>query len=109
MYLPSLISIHLLLLLPLLALSHPVATKFATADNKTTQHTRTPFRLKSHVLNSPNPDLENLYLNPYHIYPTFNYATLSPKTAKRPGIKGFLNGTDFELENQQGRMDFKGG
>lgn len=87
-----------LFLFPLLALSIP------TTDYQI-RHSRT-FTLKSHVLAPANPSFENLYLEPYHIYPAFNYATLSPKTKKNPGIVGFLNGTEQELEYDQGNLLF---
>ena len=59
------------------------------------------FRIKSLVLSPPNTSLNNLYLEPYHIYPSANYAVLSPKSATNPGIIGYLNGTaaDFANEN----------
>ncbi len=59
------------------------------------------FKLKSHVLTPPNPSFETLYLEPYHIYPAFNYAVFALKTAANPGIVGHLNGTadDFTYDN----------
>lgn len=45
------------------------------------------FRLRSRTLASSNTSLfTNLYLNPYHIYPAFNYAVLTPSTPTNPGI-----------------------
>ena len=51
------------------------------------------FKLKSRVLSPSNSSFDNLYLEPYHIYPGANYAVLSPKSATNPGIIGYLNGT----------------
>jgi len=90
----------LLLLLPTLTISLP-----APASS-----THSPaFKLKSHVLVTPNPAFENLYLEPYHIRPAFNYAVLCPQTAQNPGIVGFLNGTTQELADGQGDLLFRGG
>ncbi|CAF9927353.1 hypothetical protein IMSHALPRED_007193 [Imshaugia aleurites] len=59
------------------------------------------FKLKSLVLSPSNSSFNNLYLEPYHIFPGANYAVLSPKTATNPGIIGYLNGTaaDFADRN----------
>ena len=42
---------------------------------------------------------DGLVLEPYHIYPAFNYATLVPKTEQNKGIVGYLNGTEEELQD----------
>ena len=59
------------------------------------------FKLKSLALSPSNSSFSNLYLKPYHIYPSANYAVLSPETSTSPGIIGYLNGTaeDFANEN----------
>ncbi|KAK4692781.1 hypothetical protein P7C71_g4489, partial [Lecanoromycetidae sp. Uapishka_2] len=69
-------------------------------------NTTRSFKLKSHVLTPPNPAFECLYLEPYHIYPPFNYAVLSPKTTEDPGIVGTLNGTVAQLANDEGNLIF---
>lgn len=85
-------------LLPLLTQSLPTAS---------VQHSK-KFKLKSHVLSpsATTSSFENLYLEPYHIYPAFNYATLYPKTKSTPGIIGYLNGTRQEIEDDQGGLVF---
>ena len=51
----------------------------------------------------------HLYLEPYHIYPAFNYATLYPeKAGGEKDIVGFLNGTRQELEDERGSLGFIG-
>lgn len=67
------------------------------------------FTLKSRVRDPGKPGFDNLYLEPYHIYPTFNYATLYPKSDNNQGIIGFLNGTTQEIEDHQGNLLFNGG
>lgn len=59
------------------------------------------FKLKSLVLSPPNSSFNNLYLETYHIYPSANYAVLSPQGATTPGVIGHLNGTaaDFADKN----------
>ena len=64
------------------------------------------FRLHSHVLDTKNPSFENLVLEPYHIYPAFNYAVLSPKSPRISGIVGHINGTADEIANAQGDLIF---
>ena len=64
------------------------------------------FRLRSHVLTPPRPLFESLYIEPYHIYPPFNYAVFTPKTPKKPGIIGRLNGTAEDLANDAGDLVF---
>ena len=72
----------------------------AAAAPISSDETSTTFRLKSRVLSPPNPSFDNLYLEPYHIYPGANYAVLSSTNATN-GIIGYLNGTaaDFADEN----------
>ncbi len=67
------------------------------------------FTLKSRVRDPGKHAFDDLYLEPYHIYPTFNYATLYPKSGNNQGIVGFLNGTAQELEDHQGYLLFYGG
>ncbi|KAI4195628.1 MAG: hypothetical protein LQ350_007099 [Teloschistes chrysophthalmus] len=97
----------LLSLLPLLTHALPTTE---TQDDKICR-TRS-FILTSHVLSPANPAFENLVVEPYHIDPVFNYATLWPKSAQTQGVKGFLNGTKQQLDGQQGYLAFdfgKGG
>lgn len=77
------------------------ALTFALAAPITPDETSKTFKLKSHVLSPPNPSFDNLYLEPYHIYPGANYAVLAPQSTRDPGIIGYLNGTtqDFASEN----------
>lgn len=84
------------------AIAVPITTPIFT---NTTQS----FKLKSRVLTPPNPAFECLYLEPYHIYPPFNYAVLSPKTTEDPGLVGSLNGTAAELANDEGDLLFNFG
>lgn len=88
-----------------LLLSLVSSTLAAPVADTQVQHSK-KFKLKSHSLSSSTSAFENLYLEPYHIYPAFNYATLYPKTARDPGIIGFLNGTKQELEDDQGDLIF---
>ncbi|KAL9024562.1 MAG: hypothetical protein Q9196_006428, partial [Gyalolechia fulgens] len=69
-------SILLLFLLSCLARSLPTTDD----HDRRSRH----FRLRSQVLAPANPAFENLYLEPYHIYPAFNYATLYPRTDRSP-------------------------
>lgn len=103
---------NLLALLTLLALLPFLTSTLALAlpsPSPTPHHQTKNFTLKSHVLSPANPSLENLYLEPYHIYPSFNYATLYPKTAQTPGIVGFINGTKTEIEDEEADLLFYGG
>jgi len=59
------------------------------------------FRLKSRVLTTSSPSFDNLFLEPYHIYPPFNYAVLSLKTTRNPGVIGYLNGTSTEIKAEE--------
>ncbi|KAI4269123.1 MAG: hypothetical protein L6R38_007583 [Xanthoria sp. 2 TBL-2021] len=102
-----LFNIFFQLLLPLVALAVPTPTE-SQPSNQEIIHTRN-FTIKSHVIAPAQSSFENLYLEPYHIYPAFNYATLWPKSDTTPGIVGFLNGTGRELENDQGNLLFLGG
>ena len=95
------------LVLPLAALAVPTPTPSQAGEQAVT-HSRN-FTIKSHVLAPAQSGFENLYLEPYHIYPAFNYATFWPKSDRTPGIVGFLNGTRRELENDQGNLLFLGG
>ena len=72
------------------------------------EETSKTFRLKSLVLSPPNSSFNDLYLEAYHIYPSANYAVLSPRSATNPGITGYLNGTaaDFANENTDLLFDF---
>lgn len=76
------------------------------ADTKV-HHSRS-FTLKSRVLSPDNGSaaFDGLVLEPYHIYPAFNYATLVPKTKQNKGIVGYLNGTREELEDDIVSSDF---
>ncbi|KAL9582465.1 MAG: hypothetical protein Q9212_003273 [Teloschistes hypoglaucus] len=106
MHFPPILS-FVSLLLPLFAHALPAAQ---TQDNSI-RHSRS-FILTSHVLAPANPAFENLVLEPYHIYPAFNYATLYPKSTQNKGVKGYLNGTRQQLDGQQGYLAFdfgKGG
>ena len=95
------------LVLPLAALAVPTPTASQPSDQAIT-HSRN-FTIKSHVLAPAQSGFDNLYLEPYHIYPAFNYATFWPKSDQTPGIVGFLNGTKHELKNDQGNLLFLGG
>ena len=94
------------LLLTLLLLLPTLTTPLPTPASST--HSPA-FRLKSHVLTPPYPAFENLYLEPYRISPTLDYATLCPQTTQNKGIVGFLNGTAQELADGQGDLLFRGG
>lgn len=76
------------LLLPSLVLSSPHPS--ATPTKPSHAHHSRKFTLKSHVLSPPNPAFDNLDLEPYHIYPAFNYAVF---VSGQTGITGYLNGT----------------
>lgn len=65
-----------------------------------------PFKLKSRGLSPSNPAFNNLYLEPYHIYPALNYAVLSLKSTQNPGVIGYLNGTATEPADDQGDLLF---
>ena len=78
-----------LLVLPSLVLSAPHPSAVPTKPASAAHHSR-KFTLKSHVLSPPNPAFDNLDLEPYHIYPAFNYAVL---VSGQQGIVGYLNGT----------------
>ncbi|KAL8669722.1 MAG: hypothetical protein Q9168_005691 [Polycauliona sp. 1 TL-2023] len=95
------------LVLPLSVLAVPTPVENHHRNNGIV-HSRN-FTIKSHVIGPAQSSFENLYLEPYHIYPAFNYATLYPKNEQTPGIVGFLNGTKRELENDQGDLLFLGG
>ena len=73
----------------------------AIAASISPDETSKSFKLKSLALSPSNSSFSNLYLKPYHIYPSANYAVLSPETSTSPGIIGYLNGTaeDFANEN----------
>lgn len=88
--------------LPLISLAVPITT-----DSEYQSHDK--FTLKSHVLAPANPAFENLYLEPYHISPAVNYATLYPKSGANQGVIGYLNGTEQELEDDQGNLLFEAG
>ncbi|KAI4250891.1 MAG: hypothetical protein LQ352_005186 [Teloschistes flavicans] len=97
-------------LLPLFAHALPTTTATTspqTQDNNKPRHTRS-FILSSRVLSSPsaNPAFDNLVLEPYHIYPAFNYATLNKKSTQNQGVTGFLNGTKQQLDDEQGYLAF---
>ena len=62
------------------------------------------FRLHSRALDPSNPSFNNLYFQPYHIYPSFNYAVLTPQTTSSQGIIGHLNGTAAERESNEGNL-----
>ncbi|KAL8635684.1 MAG: hypothetical protein Q9228_006849, partial [Teloschistes exilis] len=97
MHLPTI----LISLLPLLA--HALPTTETQENN--IRRTRS-FILTSHVLSPANPAFESLVLEPYHIDPVFNYATLWQTSAQNQGVKGFLNGTKQQLDGQQGYLAF---
>lgn len=92
----------ILLLLPTLSLSFPAPAPATSTHSPA-------FRLKSHVLTPAVPSFENLYLEPYHIRPGFDYAVLCPQTAQKKGTVGFLNGTAQELADGQGDLLVRGG
>ncbi|KAL8662055.1 MAG: hypothetical protein Q9202_005029 [Teloschistes flavicans] len=97
-------------LLPLFAHALPTTTTTTspqTQDNNKPRHTRS-FILSSRVLSSPsaNAAFDNLVLEPYHIYPAFNYATLNKKSTQNQGVTGFLNGTKQQLDDEQGYLAF---
>ena len=71
----------------------------AIAAPMSPDETSTTFKLKSVVLTPPNPSFNNLYLEPYHIYPGANYAVLSPESTTNPGLIGYLNGTAADFAN----------
>ena len=73
----------------------------AIAAPTSPDETSKTFKLKSRVLSPFNSSFNNLYLEPYHIFPGANYAVLTPKSTTDPGIIGYLNGTaaDFADEN----------
>ena len=83
------------LLLPSLVLSSPHPS--AVPTKPTHAHHSRKFTLKSHVLSPPNPAFENLDLEPYHIYPAFNYAVF---VSGQKGITGYLNGTRQEFADK---------
>lgn len=72
----------------------------AIAAPMSPDETSKTFKLKSFVLTPPNPSFNNLYLEPYHIYPGANYAVLSPESATNPGVIGYLNGTAADFANE---------
>lgn len=80
----------------------------AIATPITSDETSKTFKLKSFVLSPPNPFFNNLYLEPYHIYPGANYAVLSPESATNPGIIGYLNGTAADFANESTDLLFNG-
>ncbi|MDI1486227.1 MAG: hypothetical protein OHK93_005453 [Ramalina farinacea] len=57
------------------------------------------FKLLSRPLDASLTNLTDLYLESYHIYPTFADAVLEPKTEEANARVGFLNGTQEEFEN----------
>ena len=83
------------LLLPSLVLSSPPPSAVPTKPAQA--HHGRKFTLKSHVLSPPNPAFDNLDLEPYHIYPAFNYAVL---VSGQKGIVGYLNGTRQEFADR---------
>ncbi|KAL8651242.1 MAG: hypothetical protein Q9226_004784 [Calogaya cf. arnoldii] len=92
--------------LPLLALAVPTPTENQASDQAINRSRNLTIRSRGIA---PSSGFDNLFLEPYHIYPTFNYATLWPITARTPGIVGFLNGTTRELKYGQGNLLFLGG
>lgn len=101
------LSIFSQLILPLSVLALPASTNVQSGSHQIL-HSRN-FTIKSHVLDPAKSSFENLYLEPYHIYPAFNYATLYLKSENTPGIVGFLNGTRRELADDRGNLLFLGG
>ncbi|KAL8864967.1 MAG: hypothetical protein Q9198_009539, partial [Flavoplaca austrocitrina] len=97
-----LLTIFLQFLLPLAVLAAPATTKHQPGKQEIV-HSHS-FTIRSSVFSPAQSKFENLYLEPYHIYPGFDYATLWPKTDRTAGIVGFLNGTRRELRNQQGNL-----
>ncbi|KAL8905674.1 MAG: hypothetical protein Q9207_002488 [Kuettlingeria erythrocarpa] len=95
------------LIAPIAALSTP-SNLYQRVEDDPLQHSYN-FTLKSLGRDPSRPVFDNLYLKPYHIYPTFNYATLYPKSDNSSGIVGFLNGTTQQLEDHQGNLLFYGG
>ena len=97
LFLPNYILNILLLpfLLPSFVLSSPHPSAVPTKPSHA-HHSR-KFTLKSQVISPPNPAFDNLDLEPYHIYPAFNYAVL---VSGQKGIVGYLNGTRQELADQ---------
>ncbi|KAL9053438.1 MAG: hypothetical protein Q9206_003931 [Seirophora lacunosa] len=95
------------LILPLAVLAVPYPIESQPSDEEINQSRN--FTIRSHAVDSAQPTFDNLYLEPYHIYPAFNYATLLPKTESNPGIVGFLNGTRRELRDDQANLLFRGG
>ena len=77
----------------------------AAAPTSTTE-TTPQFKLKSRALDPSSPSFSDLYLEAYHIYPSFNYAVLSPKSTEDAGIIGYLNGTAAELEAEEADLIF---
>ncbi|KAL8847190.1 MAG: hypothetical protein Q9221_007752 [Calogaya cf. arnoldii] len=92
--------------LPFLALTIPTPAE-NQASNQEVIHSRN-FTIRSRGV-APASGFDNLFVEPYHISPTFNYATLWPITARTPGIVGFLNGTTRQLKYGQGNLLFSGG
>ncbi|CAF9916157.1 MAG: hypothetical protein HETSPECPRED_002779 [Heterodermia speciosa] len=92
------------LLLPSLVLSSPHPSAVPTKPSH--PHHSRKFTLKSHVLSPPNPAFDNLDLEPYHIYPAFNYAVF---VSGQKGIVGYLNGTRQEFADNTGNLLFDGG
>ena len=74
----------------------------ATASAQASRH----FKLRSRLLTSSNPTFNNLLLEPYHIYPAFNYAVLAKESAETPGITGYINGTTTEIKEEEGDLVF---
>ncbi|KAL8992855.1 MAG: hypothetical protein Q9169_006788 [Polycauliona sp. 2 TL-2023] len=95
------------LLLPLVVLAVPAPIENEPSHQAVVLSRN--FTIRSHAISRAQSAFDNLYLEPYHIYPTFNYATLYPKTDRTPGIVGFLNGTRNELKYDQGNLLFLGG
>lgn len=85
----------------------PILTCAIAAPISPDQTSKT-FKLKSLVISHPNPSFNNLYLEPYHIYPGANYAVLSPQTAANPGFIGYLNGTAADFANENTDLLFSG-
>ncbi|KAL8793586.1 MAG: hypothetical protein Q9195_003849 [Heterodermia aff. obscurata] len=82
------LNVLLPLLLPSLVFCSPHPSAVPTKPSHS-HHSR-KFTLKSHVISPPNPAFDNLDLEPYHIYPAFNYAVF---VSGQTGIVGYLNGT----------------
>ena len=99
-------------LYPVLAMVTSVlATPTSTMAAPTSSVTTSPrFQLQSRGLSPSNTTFDGLVLEPYHIYPAYNWAVLAPpmgeSTGSLGGIIGYLNGTAAEIEDEESDLLF---